>query len=841
MRIALTHNLKITGSAEEAEFDSPETIDALAGALERAGHEVERIEVSGPASRVLARLEALQPDLIFNTAEGHKGKAREAFYPSLFDELGIPYTGSDAYALNIALDKSLTKRLLASYGVATPRARFVNRTTLESGALDDVSFPVIVKPNFEGSSKGISREWSVCEDAYELAAVVERQLARFEAGLLVEHYIAGVDVACAFVDGLRVGGGGREGGGGVPEGVLDPVEFVIDPRVPGSYNVYDFNLKHARPEFVTLRPAQLPAPTLDRIRSLTARVVRALGLRDHARCEFRVTPSTRNPGHDVHFLEVDGLPTLKPGASVFVAAAQRGVDFDGVIRAIVRSACKRRGLLPLLEGGQPRRAKRGALRVGFTFNMKRGEPAAAEGGSPGKAGAAGAHDSEAEFDSPRTIQAIASAIESYGHTVVPLEATPDLPRALTAAGVDVVFNIAEGLRGRGREAQVPALCELLGIPYSGSDATTLSLALDKGLTKQILRAAGIDTAEWQVVTTGREKLKAFRYPVIVKPNAEGTSKGITSASVVKDEAGARAAAKLLVERYHQPALIEEYIAGREFTVGLLGERRPKVLPPMEVVFVDPPTYPVYGYEEKQSDTPRVRFECPAQLTTSELRRIEKVARDTFAALACRDVARVDLRMAKDGRVYVIEINPLPGLTPDFSDLCQIAKVAGMDYRTLIGEILAGCLKRHREARATAPQGALAAARGAGAAPTQVAAGPTQVAAGPTQVAASPTQVAASPTQVAASPTQVAASPTQVAASPTQVAASPTQVAASPTQVAADPTQVAASPTQVAADPTQVAASPTQVAAAASPTQVAAAGSAAERVPRSIVGEEVNGP
>ncbi|MFS8066572.1 MAG: D-alanine--D-alanine ligase, partial [Byssovorax sp.] len=169
MRIALTHNLKIMGSPEEAEFDSPETIDALASSLERAGHEVERIEVSGPASRVIARIEALGPDLIFNTAEGHKGKTREAFYPALFDELGVPFTGSDAYTLGITLDKLLTKRILSSYGVPTPRARLVTRATLESGALDDMTFPVIVKPNFEGSSKGISGAFSVCEDAYELA------------------------------------------------------------------------------------------------------------------------------------------------------------------------------------------------------------------------------------------------------------------------------------------------------------------------------------------------------------------------------------------------------------------------------------------------------------------------------------------------------------------------------------------------------------------------------------------------------------------------------------------------------------------------------------------------
>lgn len=669
MRIALTHNLKITDSPEEAEFDSPATIDALASALERDGHEVERIEVSGPSSRVIARLEALQPDLIFNTAEGHKGKTREAFYPALFEELGIPYTGSDAYTLCVTLDKTLTKRILSGFGVPTPRARLVTRQTIESGALDDVAFPVIVKPNFEGSSKGITGDSSVCEDAYELAEVVDRQLARFEAGLIVERYLRGIDVACSFVGEIE------------PDGILDPIEFVIDLRISGAYNVYDFSLKNLRSEHVKLRPAELPGPVLDRIRALTKRAVRALDLKDLCRCEFRVSSSSR--GHDVHFIEVDALPTLDPAMSLARAAKSRGVDFDGVVRAIVKSACRRYGLLGLLETAPPRKVKKSSLRVGLTYNMKRAE----------------GDEAEAEFDSPKTIQAIASAIESYGHTVVMLEATPDLPRRLTDAAPDVVFNIAEGLRGRNREAQVPALCELLGIPYSGSDPTTLSLCLDKGLTKQILRAAGIETPDWQVLTTGREKLKAFRYPVIVKPNAEGTSKGITSASVVGDEAAARAAAKAMVDRYGQPALVEEYIHGREFTVGLLGERRPKILPPMEVVFVDAEEHPVYGYEEKKVENTRVRFECPAKITPAEQRKLEKVVRDTFAALGCRDVARIDLRLAKDGTFFVIEVNPLPGLTPDFSDLCVIGKVAGIDHRTLIGEIMSGCMKRHREVKA----------------------------------------------------------------------------------------------------------------------------------------------
>jgi D-alanine-D-alanine ligase len=692
MRIALTHNLKITGSPDEAEFDSPETIDAIAGALERAGHEVERLEVSGPASRVIARLEALVPDLIFNTAEGHKGKTREAFYPSLFEELGIPFTGSDAYTLFVSLDKMLTKRLLSGYGVPAPRARLVTRATLESGALDDVVFPVIVKPNFEGSSKGISAELSVCESPYELAEVADRQLARFEAGLIVERYVRGIDVACSFVDGLG------------QDGALDPVEYVIDPNFAGLYNVYDYQLKNVRYEHVKVRPAELPAPVLERIQSLTRRISRALEVKDFGRCEFRVSPPTQGGAHEVHFLTVDALPSLQPGGGVFVSAKERGIDYDGVIRAIVKSACKRRGLSTQepAAGKKPKKS----LRVGLAYNMKRIDPTS--------------NDVEAEFDTPETITSIGAAIESYGHSVVLLEARADLPRLLADMAPDVVFNIAEGLKGRGREAQVPALCELLGVPYSGSDATTLSICLDKGLTKQILRAAGIDTADWQLMTTGREKLRPLRYPVIVKPNAEGTSKGITSASVVTDEAAARAAARSLVEKYGQPALLEEYIAGREFTVGLLGERRPRVLPIMEVIFVDPPQHPVYGFTEKQSDTPRVRFECPAHLTPVEQKRIEKVVRDTFAALDCRDVSRVDLRMAPDGKVYVIEINPLPGLTPDFSDLCMIAKVAGMDYRMLIGEILSGCIRRHREARR--PEGLAVGPSGPAPTPAQSTAG-----------------------------------------------------------------------------------------------------------------------
>jgi D-alanine-D-alanine ligase len=190
----------------------------------------------------------------------------------------------------------------------------------------------------------------------------------------------------------------------------------------------------------------------------------------------------------------------------------------------------------------------------------------------------------------------------------------------------------------------------------------------------------------------------MKFPLIVKPNAEGSSKGIDAKNVVDTEEELRAAVKNCVEKYRQPALIEEYITGREFTVGLLGDKRPRVLPPMEIKFKKNTKRPVYDYAVKQEWEEHVYYECPAKLTESEQRAMEKIARATFWALDCRDVARVDMRMDAEGRIYVLEVNPLPGLTPGYSDLVLIAKACGMEYDQLIAEIMTGGLRRMREKR-----------------------------------------------------------------------------------------------------------------------------------------------
>ncbi len=668
MRIALTHNLRLTASVEDAEFDPPETIDAIARALARAGHDVDRVDVSGPPSRLVSRLEAYSPDVIFNTAEGKRGRMRRGFYAALFEEMGMPATGSDAYTLCVTLDKALTKKVLSGHGVSSPRGRLVTRASLRSGGLDDLTYPVIAKPNYEGSSKGITRA-SVAEDPIELGRMLDDLLETYPDGVLLERYVEGMDVRVCCLEGI---------------GQLPPVELHVDPTYPRKFAVYDFALAHADASAVTLREAPLGGRVRERVEEIADRTFAALGIRDAGCLDFRVSGDG-----EVFFLSATALPSFTPGAALPFSAQLRGIDYDALVHAVLRSVCARAGLVAQLTATRPRaRAKRSTLKVGLAFNMKR-------------IGSAAGDDREAEYDAPETIQSIARAIESFGHTVVPLEATPDFPRALITSGVDVVFNIAEGIRGRNRESQVPSLCELLGVPHTGSDSATLSICLDKGLTKRLLK--DVDTPEGQVLVTGREKLKPFKYPVIVKPNAEGTSKGITAKSVVDDEAGLREVARLLIEKYHQPALVEEYVYGRELTVGMLGERRARVLPPMEVVFLDGGTRPVYDYDCKQDWQRHVRYDVPARLTKEELRAVERVCRTTFTTLGCRDVARVDLRLTPAGKVYVIEVNPLPGLTPDYSDLCLIANGAKMDYRALIGEILSGAIKRLREKAGETPR------------------------------------------------------------------------------------------------------------------------------------------
>ncbi|MFO7565621.1 MAG: D-alanine--D-alanine ligase [Enhygromyxa sp.] len=665
MLIALTHNLQLDSRDEdEAEFDRPETIAFLVDQLRALGHEVEAVEVGGPIEATIARLRSLAPDLVFNTAEGRRGRVREGLWPALFEELGLAYTGSDAFTCVLTLDKRLSKRLVAAEGVPTPSAQLVER--LAELDFERVAFPAIVKPNFEGSSKGIGGD-SVVNSRAQLEAKVATMLDRYPEGVLVERFITGRDLTVPWIAGLAPTTGG----------VLPVAEYRFDaPSVAGESVIYDYNLKQVASDSVHVRvPAQIEPEQAAALVRHTQAVVKTLGLRDFARCDFRI-----DEAGELHFLEVNALPSLEPGSSLWEAAAAIGITHaPEVLGAIVASASAR------FEIPQTRKRKRRRepLRIGVIHNLER-DP--------------GAED-QAEFDSAATVEAIAAALRELGHEPVLLEATRELPSVLPGARIDLAFNIAEGFTGRSREAQVPALLELLEIPYTGSDPACLALCLDKGLAKRVVSLAGVPTPAWASMR-GHERLPAsVGFPAVVKPLAEGSSKGVLGNSVVHDEAELRAAVRQLVARYGQPALVEAYLPGREFTVGLLGEKRPRVLPAMEIVFTDRSvSHPVYSYGHKKETEKGVRFEVPARVDDALGRELTRVARRAFEALGCRDVARVDLRLDAHGRAQFMECNPLPGLSPGFSDLCVAAEAAGLRYHDLIGAILEPARRRLRSAR-----------------------------------------------------------------------------------------------------------------------------------------------
>jgi D-alanine-D-alanine ligase len=320
--------------------------------------------------------------------------------------------------------------------------------------------------------------------------------------------------------------------------------------------------------------------------------------------------------------------------------------------------------------------------------------------------AEGPEDAGAEYDKVETIEAIRRAIESDGHNTVFIPADINLPFALRDEVPDLCFNIAEGLGGDGREAHAPAVFELLHIPYTASRVTANAIALDKTLTKRIWRDNGLPIAPFQEFTSADEVIDAtLRYPMFVKPAREGTGMGMGLDSVVNNETELRARIQWVISKYNQPALVEEYLAGREFTVGVLG--RPgwqkyslnselygqdgfHRMPVLEVESEKSVTPGVYGISAKQKypgEDGYPSFLCPAPVSEEFARKLQDLAIKAHQAIGGLDVSRVDFRCDADGNPFLLEINSLPGLTPDFSDLCVIAKAENISYTSLILEIL----------------------------------------------------------------------------------------------------------------------------------------------------------
>jgi len=315
-------------------------------------------------------------------------------------------------------------------------------------------------------------------------------------------------------------------------------------------------------------------------------------------------------------------------------------------------------------------------------------------------------DAYADFDSIETINSVRDAIGSDGHETIFFQADQNLPFVLREWKPDICFNMAEGTGGDAREAQVPALLEMFRIPYTGSRVLTNGISLDKTLTKRIWRDRRLPVASFQEFATGDESLRPeLVFPLFVKPAREGTGMGVDAHAIVNSEKELRERAKWVIEEYRQPALVEDYLSGREFTVGILGRADSKLfsrnpdwyekdgflrLPVLELDHsrsITPNVYSGAAKAKRVNEAGAPEYLCPADIDPELAKKLQHLAWRAHTMLGALDVSRTDIRLDENNNPRLMEINTLPGLTPDYSDLCLQAKAHGIAYDDLILEIL----------------------------------------------------------------------------------------------------------------------------------------------------------
>ena len=322
------------------------------------------------------------------------------------------------------------------------------------------------------------------------------------------------------------------------------------------------------------------------------------------------------------------------------------------------------------------------MNIGLTFDLK--DDYLALGFS---------EEESAEFDKPDTIEAIETAINKAGHTTERIGNIWDLTKALSQGKTwDLVFNIAEGLRGIGREAQVPALLDAYNIPYTFSDPLVLSLSLHKGMTKRVLRDLNLATTDFAEVKTIEDVEPVnLPFPLFAKPIAEGTSKGVSLTSIVKNKVELKLECERLINVFNQPVLLETFLPGREFTVGIIGTgTSAKAIGCMEVLLSQNAEQEIYSYNNKENYEELVKYRIVEDEISAE---VEALAIAAYKGLGCRDAGRVDIRLDANGVPNIIELNPLAGLHPVRSDLPMICNFKGISYQTLIEKILNNAFER----------------------------------------------------------------------------------------------------------------------------------------------------
>lgn len=303
------------------------------------------------------------------------------------------------------------------------------------------------------------------------------------------------------------------------------------------------------------------------------------------------------------------------------------------------------------------------------------------------------HEDVAEFDSLETIDALDDTLTQLGYRVIRIGNLFGLVNFLSSGKkCDIVFNICEGLHGIAREAQVPCLLDAYRIPYVFSEPDILNLTLDKALTKLVLKEAGIITAPFQVINEIEDVNRInLDYPLFIKPLAEGTSKGIDGFSIVKNKDDLYKSAAYLLHMFNQPVLVETFLPGREFTVGVLGSGKDThAIGAMEIILNEQTPHPIYSYSVKKDWEKYVTYELADDLSAREC---IDVAIKAWKIIKGKDAGRIDFRLDSQERANLVEINPLAGLNPTYSDLPILARLKGIDYKDIIAEIMDSALKR----------------------------------------------------------------------------------------------------------------------------------------------------
>jgi D-alanine-D-alanine ligase len=328
------------------------------------------------------------------------------------------------------------------------------------------------------------------------------------------------------------------------------------------------------------------------------------------------------------------------------------------------------------------------MRIGISFDLK----------SDFAAGAADPEDRFEEYDSDATVAAIEGALRQAGYDTVRLGGGRALLEHVLAAPPDLVFNICEGVvPTRSREAHVPAVLEMLGIPHTHSDPLTLALTLDKAAAKRVVMSMGVPSPRFAVIDDpAQARHVALDFPVIAKPLFEGSSIGVRKKSRVTDRAALAELVGRLLADYKEPVLVEEFCPGPEMTVGVIGNgAEARILGVMEISprLMKPEEF-VYSLEVKRNYETEVEYHVPPKRPRELVAKVEQTALDAYRALGCRDVARVDVRIGADGEPKFLEVNPLPGINPVTGDIVILSRAGGVEYATLIAEIVMQARRRY---------------------------------------------------------------------------------------------------------------------------------------------------